>query len=184
MPLTNRSLALRRLGQALGAGFRLDAVVDVDVLAHTFLATRPSSDRAVISVLRPELASVSAIASHFARAAQVVSMIGGHSVPTVLDTGRTPDGLPFVAFEHVPGETLEAFLERRRSNIAPLDGAADRGGVRAVVAGTGQQHPEPETRHAEQAWTAEVDGLGTKRHGWFATRATKRAARNRLPHKR
>jgi serine/threonine-protein kinase len=121
MPFTDRSSAAARLGQALDGRFRLDEVLESDVLAHTYLASDSAAERAVVSILQAELGGAPGIASHFVRGAHVASMIG-RGVPAVRGAGLTPDGFPFVVFERVARETLHAFLLRRRGRIAPMEG--------------------------------------------------------------
>lgn len=124
MSFATRTPAVARLGQTLAGRYELEAVLESDVLAHTYLAmdagASAAAPRVVVSVLHSELGGAPGIGANFARGPYVASMIGS-GAPAVRDTGLTRDGLPFVAFEHVARETLRAFLARRRGCIPAME---------------------------------------------------------------
>jgi len=68
--------------------------------------------KVAIKILADQACNDAAIA-RFERAAHAASRVDHPNVVRVIDLGRLPSGVPFLAMEHLEGETLEDVLERR-----------------------------------------------------------------------
>ncbi|MEM9113287.1 MAG: serine/threonine-protein kinase [Myxococcota bacterium] len=98
-----------------------------------------------VKVLYGEYASEPKFVERFRREAKAVCEIRHPNIVGVEDFGRTPEGLLFLVMEFVPGETLEALLDRQghlspewaatilRDVLKGLEAAHDRGFVHRDV---------------------------------------------------
>lgn len=117
-----RSLEQRaraRLGEVV-QGFELDAVESTDVLSALFTAR--SSERVTsICILHERWAALPGFRAGFARAAWLSQTLDHSSIPRVLNSGLTEDGMPYIAYELVGGEALASYLERRVGTVPPAE---------------------------------------------------------------
>ena len=111
--------ARARLGEVV-QGLELDTVESTDVLASLFTA-RGSDRTRTVCILHACWAKLPGFRTGFARAAWLTQAIDHGSVPRVLESGLTDDGMPLVVLEHVGGETLDRYLERRAGTVPPSE---------------------------------------------------------------
>jgi len=89
--------------------------------AEAFLARQEGTqDRVILEILRPELASDSAVIQRFMQEAQALKTLEHPNVTRRMTTGRTSDGRLFVVTEPVEGESLSATLWSQGS-LQPQD---------------------------------------------------------------
>jgi eukaryotic-like serine/threonine-protein kinase len=94
-----------RIVRRLGAGAM--AIVE---LADDMQLERPVA----IKLLRAGVLDDGDLRTRFVREARAAARLSHPNVVRVFDTGQT-DGRPFIVMEYVPGQTLAAVLERRRT---------------------------------------------------------------------
>ena len=127
--------ARARLGEIV-QGLELDAVESTDVLASLFTGRSGERTRTVC-ILHACWAQLPGFRTGFARAAWLTQAIGHSSVPRVLESASTDDGMPLVVLEYVGGETLDHYLERRMGTVPPSEalriGAALADGLAAIA---------------------------------------------------
>lgn len=101
-PLIGREIAGRyRLQRRLGAGG----------MGVVYQATQTSLARnVVIKLMRADIASDPHAVQRFQREAKLVARLSHPHVVTVFDSGRTDDGMLFLAMEHLQGHTLKERL--------------------------------------------------------------------------
>ncbi len=115
LPLARGAARVAAPGTRLGR-YRVRALLGAGGMGHVYEAYDAELDRAVaLKILRPELASVGAVAlaERLVRESRLMAKIAHPAVIAVHDVGRADD-VVFVAMELVRGETLAAYLARAR----------------------------------------------------------------------
>ena len=129
--LAGRYRILQKLGEgAMGAVY----------LGEHLRMGRPDA----IKVLRDGLATDREAIARFTRGARNVAAVHHPNVCTVYDYGDTQDGLPFLAMEFIPGESLKEMLDRE--GRLPLDRAVH---IAVQVAGALQAAHDAEIVHRD-----------------------------------
>jgi tRNA A-37 threonylcarbamoyl transferase component Bud32 len=103
-PLVGRTLSQRyRILAKLGEG----AMAAVYLAEHTGVGTN-----IVLKVLLPDLARRPEIVDRFLNEVKIASGIHHDNIIDIFYSGRSPEGLVFLAMEYVPGVTLQALLHQ------------------------------------------------------------------------
>jgi non-specific serine/threonine protein kinase/serine/threonine-protein kinase len=74
------------------------------------------SERVALKVLKSGIVS-SAARARFAGEAQALAMVRHPNIASVLDTGVTPDGTPYLVMDLISGDTLTSYCERRNLSL-------------------------------------------------------------------
>jgi len=108
-------------GTVIDNRFAVRGVLGTGGMGTVYLAQQRSMDREVaLKVLRDELASDDHAVERFLREAQASSRLHNPHTVTVLDAGRTEDGLLYIAMERLNGRTLADLLEEHDGRLPPL----------------------------------------------------------------
>jgi eukaryotic-like serine/threonine-protein kinase len=100
-------------GGVLAGKFRVERELGRGAMGVVLLVTDQILGRkAALKILEPMLASDDTARARLLREAGVASRLTGRHVARVLEAGTFNDGAPYVAFEHLEGETLEAVVDR------------------------------------------------------------------------
>ncbi|HLL22708.1 MAG TPA: serine/threonine-protein kinase, partial [Kofleriaceae bacterium] len=102
--------AVQTVPHALGE-FRISAVLGRGGSGIVYGATW-GPRRVALKVLHEELAGTERVRSQFLAEARALQGISHPSVVKVLGVGELPDGRPYLAMEHLDGETLASVLAR------------------------------------------------------------------------
>lgn len=111
--------ARARLGEVV-AGFELERIESEDVLSVR-MTGRSMTSSVSLCILHSRWSMLPGFRSGFARAAWLSQTVDHGIIPSVLESGLTDDQVPFVALEHIGGETLETYLERRAGTVPPAE---------------------------------------------------------------
>lgn len=109
------------VSRLIAGSFRIKRVIGRGSYATCYIAEQMGTDRnAVIKVahehlIRGDLGAQ--VRDRFAAELKASTRVNHPNIATVFTWGETEEGLPYIAMEYVPGQTLEAFLEEN----APLD---------------------------------------------------------------
>jgi eukaryotic-like serine/threonine-protein kinase len=115
---------------ALVAGrYRLDKVLGMGGMGYVVSAVHVGPDRQVervaIKFMLPDALHSSSLHRRFVREAEAIGRLRSEHVCRLLDTGRTPDGAPYMVMEYLSGHDLERLVSGR--GPLPLHEAADYG---------------------------------------------------------
>jgi serine/threonine-protein kinase len=100
--------------------FQIDSVLGEGGMGTVYLGHRADGEfrqQVAIKLVRSGLHSPEAY-RRFRRERQVLADLEHPNVARLLDGGTTPDGRPYLVMEHVAGEPIDAFCDRRRLPIA------------------------------------------------------------------
>jgi tetratricopeptide (TPR) repeat protein/tRNA A-37 threonylcarbamoyl transferase component Bud32 len=100
--------------------FQIDSVLGEGGMGTVYLGHRADGEfrqQVAIKLVRSGLHSAEAY-RRFRRERQVLADLEHPNVARLLDGGTTPDGRPYLVMEHVAGEPIDAFCDRRRLPIA------------------------------------------------------------------
>ena len=108
-------------GSVLAGKFRVERELGRGAMGVVLLATDQLLGRKVaLKLLEPSLAHDETARARLLREANVASRLTGRHVARVLEAGLLEDGAPYVAFEHLEGETLEAVVDRHERLPVPV----------------------------------------------------------------
>jgi serine/threonine-protein kinase len=91
-----------RLGDALGRG----------ATGTVYAGTAADGEQVAVKILHEHLSAVPELVTRFRREAKIAGSISSPHVAPVLAAGRTPQGLYWIAYRRLNGETLDACLRR------------------------------------------------------------------------
>jgi serine/threonine-protein kinase len=106
----------------VGSAYRLGELIGRGATGEVYAAIGPSGEPVALKFLQPAAARSSELVGRFRREARVAAAIASPHVARVLGSGKDRDGRLWIAFERLPGETLEQRLLRR--GTLPLGEAA------------------------------------------------------------
>ena len=119
----------------IGGRYELGALIGRGGMAEVYEARDERLDRAVaVKVLRPELAGDAEVRARFELEARAAATLVHHHVVQVYDSGED-GGVPFIAMERLPGETLADWI-----GMGPVDPVWLRRRAREVLQGLGAAH--------------------------------------------
>jgi serine/threonine protein kinase len=108
------SLLPVRRGDILAGKYRIDGYLGRGGVAVVVAARHLQLDeRVAIKFLLPEVLSSAEAVARFELEARTAVKIKSEHVAQVFDVGRLDDGAPYIVMEHLEGEDLEVWLERR-----------------------------------------------------------------------
>src|SRR5690606_19791257 len=108
------------LGAVVDDRYRLERVIGEGGMAVVVGATRLGDGLPVaIKFVKQRAGDVERSSRRLLREAQVAAQLRSPHAVTLLDTGQTTDGVPFIVMERLEGETIRAWLER--GPFAPAD---------------------------------------------------------------
>jgi eukaryotic-like serine/threonine-protein kinase len=108
----------RRIGQILGAKWRLESVLGAGGTSTVYAATHEGSgERAAVKVLHPELSQRPGVVKILLSEARLVAAIGHPGTVKALDDGTSDDGCAFIVFELLTGQSLEELRQAHGSRI-------------------------------------------------------------------
>lgn len=138
-PSSRRKVAEGRLGQTLGAGWKLERLIGVGGSACVYAARHRNGHWAAVKVLHPDLAWHARTRGRFLAEGYAASRLAHPAAVPILDDGQAPDGTIFLVMELLSGRSVAELLrekvrlsesETRAIAIAALDllaAAHDRG---------------------------------------------------------
>jgi predicted Ser/Thr protein kinase len=106
-----------RVGTALNAKWRLDALLGVGGMGAVYAATNRNGSRAALKVLHVEFAREASIRDRFLREGRIANSVDHAARVVVLDDDMSDLGEPFLVMELLEGETLN---QRLRHNDGKL----------------------------------------------------------------
>ena len=129
--ITSRSLVGTRMGR-----YELRSLLGAGGMGQVYGAYDAELDREIaVKVLHPELArGAASLADRLVRESRLMAKVEHPSVITVYDVGRTDDDAVFIAMELVRGETLGAYLARRRPAWREITALFERAGAGLAAA--------------------------------------------------
>jgi len=111
------------LDEISGGRYTLSKVLGAGGMAEVFLANDRILGRDLaLKILREDYAKDAAFVSRFQREAVSAAALNHPHVVQVYDHGRSEDGRPYIAMEHVPGGNLKDLITRRGS-LDPAEAA-------------------------------------------------------------
>ena len=102
-----------RVGTALNAKWRIDAVIGEGGMGTVFAATHRNGARAALKVLHPELTRTDDVRERFLREGRIANRIEHPSAVRILDDDVSDRGEAFLVMELLQGGTLEDLLRER-----------------------------------------------------------------------
>lgn len=98
--------------------YRVLSLLGEGGFGYVYLAERrePMVQRVAIKVLKPGMDSRSILA-RFEQERQALAVMDHPNIARVLDAGETERGLPYFVMEHVAGEPINRFCDRRRLGL-------------------------------------------------------------------
>jgi len=102
-------------GQTVGR-YRVRALLGAGGMGQVYLAEDPALERSVALKLLPRTLSDENRLARFRQEARAASALSHPNVCVVYEIGAAADGRPYIAMEHVPGESLRQTLDRHRAN--------------------------------------------------------------------
>ncbi len=103
-----------RVGEVLAGKYRIEGVLGRGGVAVVVAARHLQLDeRVAIKFLLPEALSSAEGVARFDREARAAVKIKSEHVVHIIDVGRLDGGAPYIVMEHLEGEDLEVWLERR-----------------------------------------------------------------------
>lgn len=113
---TNRVPArLPNVGQVIDERYRVESVIATGGMGVILRAEHLAMERKVaIKLLHPQIAAADeTVVERFHREVQLAKTLDHRNTIRLYDSGRTQEGLLFVAMEYLEGETLDELLARR-----------------------------------------------------------------------
>ena len=102
-----------RPGDVVGGRYRIEHAVGGGGFGAVYLATQLNMNRAVaLKLLHPGLFSTEGAHERFVREAELAQQLKHPNTVRVYDFGRTDSGLPFIVWEYLEGQPLDALLAR------------------------------------------------------------------------
>jgi serine/threonine protein kinase len=99
----------------IGEGrYRLGEVIGSGAMGAVFAAIGPDGERVAVKLLHEHLTQFPEVVARFKREAELASRIESPHVAPVLAAGKTLDGVYWIAYGRLVGETLEEALRRER----------------------------------------------------------------------
>jgi serine/threonine-protein kinase len=95
----------------LGERYRAEAVLGSGAFGRVYRATDTRLGRPVAIKEVPAARGDAEIASRLQREAKIATQVRHPNLVDLMDVGTTPDGIPFLVFELVPGRNLDEVLE-------------------------------------------------------------------------
>jgi non-specific serine/threonine protein kinase/serine/threonine-protein kinase len=118
---SGRDPAAALVGQRLGP-YRLEAVLGRGGMGVVYRACRADEQfdkQVAIKLVAPAPGlPVADLARRLRRERQVLAGLDHPNIARLLDGGATDDGLPYVVMEHVDGEPIDAYCDRRALSVA------------------------------------------------------------------
>ena len=138
----------RHTGRTLRDTYSLGELIGVGGMGEVYVASHARTQRKVaIKMLHQHLVADPALLSRFRREAEITAKLGSEHIVGVIDVDDD-DGQPFIALEHVEGESLAARLSARGTlplaEIAEIGGQVARGLDVAHHAGIVHRDLKPE----------------------------------------
>jgi eukaryotic-like serine/threonine-protein kinase len=100
------------LGQVVEDRYLVEAELGEGAMGRVYRARHVKVGRHVaIKVMHRELARVASIVERFAREAVIAARLRHPNLVSVLDVGKTPDGLPMIVLELAPGRKLSHVID-------------------------------------------------------------------------
>jgi serine/threonine-protein kinase len=97
----------------VGGRYRIDALIGGGGFGAVYCATQLNLGRAVaIKFLHPGLFAAEGAHERFCREAQLAQQLKHPNTVRVYDFGRSESGLPFIVWEHLEGQPLDALVAR------------------------------------------------------------------------
>ncbi|MEP6705050.1 MAG: serine/threonine-protein kinase, partial [Acidobacteriota bacterium] len=112
--------AYTSVGQEIGA-YRIVAELGVGGMGAVYLAKRSDGkfqQRVAIKLLKREF-NAGKTREAFKREIEIQSTLVHPNVATILDTGTTPDGIPYIVMEYVEGRPIDKFC--RENNLSLIE---------------------------------------------------------------
>jgi serine/threonine-protein kinase len=100
--------------RVVGSAYRVGELLGRGAMGEVYAAVGPGGQEVALKFLHPAFAEVPDLVSRFRREARIAGRISSPYVARVLGAGRDREGLLWIAFERLRGETLEATLRRVR----------------------------------------------------------------------
>jgi serine/threonine-protein kinase len=101
-------------GEVLDAKYAVEGVIGEGGMGIVYRARDLEHDRVVaVKVLKRDAAGSDEALARFDREGRAASALTSRHVARVLDLGRTADGDPYIAMEHLVGSTLQALVAAR-----------------------------------------------------------------------
>lgn len=107
--------AISLIGQVVGA-WRIVERIAFGGMGAVYLAERDGGEfdqKAALKLVNPALMSPEALA-RFQSERRILASLNHPNIARLLDGGRTPDGLPWLAMEYIEGEQIDAFCRLRK----------------------------------------------------------------------
>jgi len=103
-------------GKTLAGKYQLDELVGIGGMGAVYSAHHLTIDRRVaVKILQPNLAvGNTRMLELFEREAKMAGHLAHENIANIVDAGRTPEGLAYIAMEWLEGKTLEEELEVQR----------------------------------------------------------------------
>ena len=101
-------------GSLLNGRYRIERLLAHGGMAHVYLASdlQLAGRRVVVKFLHRWARQYAWLKSRFLQEMEALARIEHQAVVGILDTGETPDGVPFLVIEYVDGVTLRSEIER------------------------------------------------------------------------
>ncbi|QDG51791.1 PEGA domain-containing protein [Persicimonas caeni] len=106
---------LPHIGQVIDGRYRVESVIATGGMGVVLRAEHVAMEREVaLKLLHPHIAATDAtIVERFHREVQLAKTLDHRNTIRLYDSGKTEEGLLFVAMEYLDGETLDELLARR-----------------------------------------------------------------------
>ncbi len=108
----------RWIGKVLGS-YRITEPLGQGGMGQVFLAERADrefSKKVAIKILASAMATPETL-GRFRRERQILATLEHPNIARLLDGGTTTEGLPYLVMEHVVGEPIVSFCDRRRDDL-------------------------------------------------------------------
>jgi eukaryotic-like serine/threonine-protein kinase len=104
-----------RIGEVLMGRWALDALLGVGGMGKVYAATHRNGKRVAIKIMHEHLCKDGDLAARFVREGYVANRIVHPRAVSILDDGKTSDGVPFLVMDLLQGESVGERMRREGS---------------------------------------------------------------------
>ena len=127
------------VGHTLGAGYVVLGLIGEGGMGRVYRAEQRALRRTVaVKIIHPHLLSDPTVAPRFLNEARATSKLNHPNVVSVIDFGKTDEGLPFIVMEYLRGRPLDHVVAEH--GPLPIRRVADI--VRQTLAALGEAHAQ------------------------------------------
>ncbi|MFO1533882.1 MAG: serine/threonine-protein kinase, partial [Thermoplasmatota archaeon] len=110
-------------GRVLDERYRILRLLGEGGMGRVYSAIHPViGKRAAVKVLHPRFSANEEVVERFVQEARAVNQIGHPNIVDIFETGKLPDGRPYIVMAFIAGQTLADYLRQLgQDSLSPTD---------------------------------------------------------------